>query len=445
VSYLQPATSCGLTGQFDAGDCDVMLAAERAAQHFGPLPSGAMVMVVTPSGLSQPGFVSGGWCAYHWALPRGGSLPLGGLAFSYLPYMPDAGASCGANSVNGGQQGAFDGFSIIGGHEYAEVITDPYPGTAWLDAAGSEVADKCAWQSLGNRPFGDQRFAVQPLWSNAAGGCVSSSAGTISFQSLGGVLTSTPASSSWGRGRLDLFTRGTDDALWHRSWSGASWSGWDPLGGVLASEPAAVAWGPDRLDVFGRGGDDGLWHRWWDGGSWSPWEPLGGTLRSAPAAAAWTDNRLDVFIRGTDDELWHRWWDGDGWHAWEPLGGVLTTSPSSVASGVNRLEVFARGPGGALWETWWDGSSWARWASRGGSLSTGVAAAARSPQSLDVFALGTDSQLQHQFWDGNSWSGWAPLGGNWLAAPSAVSQPGTETVDVFEVGPNHDLQQATLT
>jgi hypothetical protein len=124
---------------------------------------------------------------------------------------------------------------------------------------------------------------------------------------------------------------------------------------------------------------------------------------------------------------------------------MLTSSPSSVAWGPNRLDVFARGTDGALWNTSWDGGGWGGWDSRGGSLSTAAAAASRAPNRIEVFALGGDSGLLRQFWDGARWSGWAPLGGTWLTAPSAVSQPGTGTVDVFEIGPNQDLELATLT
>jgi serine protease len=78
--------------------------------------------------------------------------------------------------------GYFDGFSIVGGHEYAETITDPYPNSGWLDSRGSENGDKCAWLSgavqgaAGNISLGGRNFAVQSLWSNAfnggSGGCV---------------------------------------------------------------------------------------------------------------------------------------------------------------------------------------------------------------------------------------------------------------------------------
>ncbi|HET7339287.1 MAG TPA: hypothetical protein VFK22_07040 [Candidatus Dormibacteraeota bacterium] len=128
-------------------------------------------MVFTPSGHSQSGFGTQ-WCAYHSSS--------GSLSYSYMPYQPDAGTACGMNFVNGGSAGYFDGFSIVGGHEYAETITDPEPNSGWLDGRGSEIGDKCAWLSSGSGAatdisLGGSSYAVQSLWSNAVAGCVISS------------------------------------------------------------------------------------------------------------------------------------------------------------------------------------------------------------------------------------------------------------------------------
>jgi hypothetical protein len=76
--------------------------------------------------------------------------------------------------------------------------------------------------------------------------------------------------------------------------------------------------GNNRIDVFVRGTDNALWHKWWDGTSWGQpkterWESLGGVLTSGPGASSWAANRLDVFVRGTDNALWHKWWDGHSW------------------------------------------------------------------------------------------------------------------------------------
>ena len=57
------------------------------------------------------------------------------------------------------------------------------------------------------------------------------------------------------------------------------WHDWESLGGVLTSDPTAVSWASGRLDVFVRGKDNALWHKWYDRG-WSAWESLGGVLTS---------------------------------------------------------------------------------------------------------------------------------------------------------------------
>jgi hypothetical protein len=91
--------------------------------------------------------------------------------------------SCGANFINATNDsfgnGYFDGLSVVGGHEYAEAQTDPFPNSGWLDSRGAESGDKCAWSPLStNITLGTNFFAVQPLWSNRAnatkGGCVTS-------------------------------------------------------------------------------------------------------------------------------------------------------------------------------------------------------------------------------------------------------------------------------
>ena len=160
-------------------DADIAKAALRAMTHFG-YSANANYMVFTPSGHSTNGFKTT-YCAYHSST----SSSSGAVSFTYMPYQPDAATSCGMNFVNGTNNsfgnGYFDGFSIVGGHEYGETITDPFPSSGWLDGSGAENGDKCAWISSGqgaaaNIGLGGNTFAVQSLWSNAfnsgAGGCV---------------------------------------------------------------------------------------------------------------------------------------------------------------------------------------------------------------------------------------------------------------------------------
>jgi hypothetical protein len=157
------------------------LAAEaiRAAGHFGngssPSTNATVQYVIaTATGNNASGFGTQ-YCAWHSSTS---SSSTGAIAYTNLPYMTDAGASCGAN-FNG--LGPTAGITIVGGHEMAETESDQFPNGGWLDSRGSENGDKCAWISSGQGAsssvsLNGTLFPVQSLWSNAfnggAGGCV---------------------------------------------------------------------------------------------------------------------------------------------------------------------------------------------------------------------------------------------------------------------------------
>ena len=153
------------------------LAAEAvsAAQHFGNTTSASnasvQYVIATATGNNSSGFGTQ-YCAYHSST----SSSYGNVAYTNLPYITDAGASCGAN-FNG--LGAKAGITIVEGHELAETATDQFPSTGWIDGSGAENGDKCAWSSAtANESLNGTSYPVQPLWSNAAnsnsGGCVQS-------------------------------------------------------------------------------------------------------------------------------------------------------------------------------------------------------------------------------------------------------------------------------
>lgn len=198
------------------------------------------------------------------------------------------------------------------------------------------------WVALNGRGFPAESALVWPVDN--------------SWESLGGILTSGPAVASWGKGRLDVFVRATDNSLYHLFWNGSHWSAWQGLGGSITSDPAAVSWGDNRVDVFARGTDNSLQHIYWNGKHWSAWESLGGTLTSGPAAASRGHNRLDVFVRATDNSLYQKLWDGSHWSNWQALGGQLFSDPDAVAWNSDRLDVFARGADNTLRHFYWDGN-----------------------------------------------------------------------------------------
>ena len=147
---------------------DGQIRTEAAAleAHFG-YNKNASYVVATPHGHNTPGFGTQ-FCAYHGATSSGG----GTISYTNLPYMTDAGHSCGENAVNPGAGGILDGVSIVEGHEEAESQTDPQPPRGWYNGTYGEIGDICAWQGLGNTVLTTGTFAVQPLWSNAVSACV---------------------------------------------------------------------------------------------------------------------------------------------------------------------------------------------------------------------------------------------------------------------------------
>lgn len=161
--------------------------AEHAAKHFGntttTLNRDAQYVIVSPTGTNPDNYQNLGFCAWHdysgdSTLDGGGRATGPLLAFTNLPYIPDAGANCGAGFVNPGNN--LDGVTIVEGHEYAETITDQFPAGGWTANNGEENGDLCAWLTTGLGRAQDITlttgvFAVQGTWSNrankGAGGC----------------------------------------------------------------------------------------------------------------------------------------------------------------------------------------------------------------------------------------------------------------------------------
>jgi len=441
-----------------------------AANHFG-FGGGLsnynnIVLVATPHGYGYYGFGgTNGTCGYHDYEPGSSSSPHV-VPYIDLPYSSDV-SDCGIGSQNFNSQvtddlaGVNDGVSIVGGHELAETLTDPFVGGSGWYGPGGEIGDKCQWFNLGNVTMGrggvvgTDVFAIQPLWSNAANACVriydhwSSWTSELGGPPPGGFVGggAAPAVSSWAADRLDVFAIDSNSAVEHRSWSGNGWSGWESLGGTLFGSPAAVSWGPNRIDLFGIGTDGNVWHKWWGGSSWSGWASEIGApppgIAGSPAVSSWGSGRLDVFVVGKDGAVWHDWYDGS-WHSWESLGGDIVSDVTAVSWGPNRIDLFGIGTDGNIWHKWWGGSSWSGWASEIGAPPPGVgtapAVSSWGPGRLDIFVVdgndvvGSGSTVWHDWYDG-SWHSWQSVGGTVGSKPAAVSWL-PYRIDVVGTGPD---------
>ena len=98
-------------------------------------------------------------------------------------------------------------------------------------------------------------------------------------------------------------------------------------GGVLTSDIAVGTNADGRLEVFARGTDGALWHKWQMAPQQRP-SRIGtrraGCSPSNIAVARNADGRLEVFARGTDNALWHKWQmaPNSAFSDWATQGGV---------------------------------------------------------------------------------------------------------------------------
>lgn len=168
-----------------------------------------------------------------------------------------------------------------------------------------------------------------------------------------------------GPGRIDVFARGTDNALLHVSTSGSGWSSWESLGGALAYDPAVDSAYAGNLDVFAVDTSGFLSHKYFAGG-WSGWQGLGSWQYTSGPSAVTTGQRALAFARGTDAALDGVYWTPAGWNPPGSLGGVMIGTPSAVSYADPIIDVFVRGDYNYLYHRWFNGSSWAGYTVVGG-------------------------------------------------------------------------------
>jgi serine protease len=237
--------------------------AVNAASHFGNTTAAsnrfAQYVILSAKGQNPDGWRTGGFCAWHdyngdTTLSGGAvSSPFGDIAFTNMPYVMDAGTSCGQNFVNAGSGGTVDGYSIVEGHEYAETVTDQNPAGGWTATSGQENGDICAWISSGqgasaNVTMGTGTFPEQSTWSNDTNRC------DISHPIVGG---GTPGSPSVANPGNRTGTVGTATSLQLSASGGTppyTWSATGlPTGLSINSSSGLISGTPSAAGTFNVG------------------------------------------------------------------------------------------------------------------------------------------------------------------------------------------------
>ena len=120
----------------------------------------------------------------------------------------------------------------------------------------------------------------------------------------------------------------------------------------MKGTPAVTSWGGDRQDIFFKGLDTNLYRKIFTGGVWSPspqgFENLGGPVAGSPAAASIASNRITLISNGSEHDYWayKGWFDGSQWaptdDTWYNLGGIPNGAPTLFAipgTAVNLIAV----------------------------------------------------------------------------------------------------------
>jgi hypothetical protein len=176
------------------------------------------------------------------------------------------------------------------------------------------------------------------------------------FRSLGGTATAAPRAAydyddANPDGRLYLFVRGLDGAVWYRSRSeiASNWADWKSLGSFILNNVSRGSVN-GRVAAFARGRDDALWYTVRQGDGFTPWMSLGGTLTSEPVVAV-VGGRPRIFVRGTDGALWYRAQMETGqWLGWRSLGGMIDGAPTVTHGSDGQLVILAQDEEGIVWQ-----------------------------------------------------------------------------------------------
>ena len=97
-----------------------------------------------------------------------------------------------------------------------------------------------------------------------------------------------------------------------------------------------------RLELFSIGSDNALWHNYQAsaGGTWTGWKSLGGEIKQFTVSQN-QDGRLEVICIGMDKAFCHIWQlapGADKWSKWSSLGG-----PALMSRGVRKREKQQQG------------------------------------------------------------------------------------------------------
>lgn len=223
-----------------------------------------------------------------------------------------------------------------------------------------------------------------------------------------GTATDNPAVASVGPDDYVLFVHSPNGRIYERHVTAADPGSWTAVPGALSgSGPAAAYTSDGRVHLFVRGTNGALYYasRLLTG-SWSTFRSLGGQLFSVPSVAIRPGGGLAVVVRGPVNKIFGIFSMPEVWSGWTELpGNGLTLSNPTAAWGYesDRLDVFVAGIGGGLYQQTFATGGWTGWRRLDAQLpATARLAAAETPGRAIVYAAAEGVLVEKQYvgdWD----------------------------------------------
>ena len=348
--------------------------AHNAYNHWGGASYSAVFLIVTSNTQPKPYDLTD--CAFHGHTPVGSTL----VAFAYLPYLPNDNRCWGnrvfsSNHNDSFGHGWFDGFSIVGGHEYAEALTDTDQFAWYQDVNGcyfsstnpcAEIGDMCTEPQGYSTPYlpiwlGQQEYAVQSLWSNSASACASPTGVEPSPHAACATPTFSPTPAAQAPARSVLLSGMTSSCplpqykFWVRP-PGGSWSVIQPYGFPWtyqwggATVPGVYALEVDVHDSTSNNSYDAVANIW----NYTILSCTSASLSASPATAAVTGTTVHLTASSScPSASQYRFWTRAPGATWTIVrdygaGSQYDWNTSGLAPGSYGLEVDVRSQGSTV-------------------------------------------------------------------------------------------------
>jgi hypothetical protein len=278
---------------------------------------------------------------------------------------------------------------------------------------------------------------------------------------LGGAIFADPVVAVGNSGLLEVVVVGGNEGLYYNkqtSPGSSTFTGFNALPGVSAlNTNIAMHQNADgRLQVFYRGTNNAVWtivQSTIGSNTWNSQISLGGNTNDAPGVGR-ISGSLIAFHRGVDNMLYYSMQDTPNVNTWSGPGGVVGPIASAPAvgnfNGDAHLIVFAKGQNTDLAFVYLSPPEKRMWflESLGGSIILSPGVGTNADSHLDVFVLGPDQKLYRNYQTKEGWAGFAQLGGSFstpLNTPPVAGLNASGKLAVFVRGSDNSLYMAEQT